>query len=83
MVLDVIAGPAALAGLMAGDRIDLVAGDKVSAARLIEIIRASSPGTKLPLKVVRNGHPLDLNFVIGDWKQWASPAALSPAHFLR
>ena len=75
VVLDVIAGPAALAGLVAGDRIDAAAGEKVTAVRLIEMIRASTPGTRLPLHVIRDGRQLDLDFVIGDWKEWASPAA--------
>lgn len=75
LVADVIAGPAALAGLSPGDRIDAVAGEKVGAARFLEIIQASSPGTRLPLRVVRDGRVLELEFVVGDRAQWASPSA--------
>lgn len=74
VVVDVIAGPAALAGLRPGDRIDIAAGEKVGAARLLEVIRASSPGTRLPLRVSRDGRVLELNLVVGDREQWAAPA---------
>ncbi|MEO8158389.1 MAG: PDZ domain-containing protein [Betaproteobacteria bacterium] len=77
LVADVIAGPAALAGLSPGDRIDTVAGEKVGAARLLEIIQAASPGTRLPLRVVRDGRVLELEFVVGDRAQWASPSAFA------
>jgi hypothetical protein len=75
LVADVIAGPAALAGLAPGDRIDAVAGEKVGAARVLEIIQASSPGTRLPMRVIRDGRVLELELVVGDRAQWAAPAA--------
>jgi hypothetical protein len=75
VILDILAGPAALSGLKPGDRIDLVAGEKVKAARLLELIHASSPGKKLPLRVLRDGRALDVDFIVGDWQQWATPAA--------
>ena len=75
VVLDVIAGPAALAGLQPGDRIEMAAGEKVRAARLLNMIRASSPGARLPLRVLREGHALDLVLVVGDRSQWASPSS--------
>ncbi|HEX7952341.1 MAG TPA: PDZ domain-containing protein, partial [Burkholderiales bacterium] len=62
LIADVIAGPAALAGLAPGDRIDAVAGEKVGAARLLEILQASPPGTRLPLRVVRDGRVLPIEF---------------------
>lgn len=74
VVLSVIAGPAALAGLQPGDRIDSAGAEKVNASRLIEMIRGSTPHTRMPLHVIRDGHPLDVDFVVGDWKEWASPA---------
>ena len=74
IVLDVIAGPGALAGLMPGDRIETAAGEKVNAARFIEMIRNSAPRARLPLRVIRDGHGLELDFVVGEWKEWASPA---------
>jgi len=75
IVVDTLAGPAALAGLLPGDRIETVAGEKVDAARLLEIIRSSTPGTRLPLEVVRDGQNLRLELVIGSREQWASPAS--------
>jgi len=53
VVIDVIAGPAALAGLLPGDKIEHTAGEKASAARLLDMIRGSHPGTRLPLHVIR------------------------------
>lgn len=78
VILDVIAGPAALAGLRPGDKVELVAGEKMDAARLLEIIHSASPGKRLPLRVLRDGRPLDIDFIIGDWQQWATPAAYPP-----
>ncbi len=75
VVIDTLAGPAALAGLLPGDRIEMAAGEKVGAARLLEIIRASTPGTKLPLRLVRDGKEAQLNLVIGSREQWASPSS--------
>lgn len=75
VVVDVIAGPAALAGLLPGDNIDVAAGEKVGVARLLEIVRTSSPGTRLPLRVIREGQVLELNLVVGDRAQWAAPSA--------
>ena len=74
-IVDVIAGPAALSGLKAGDRIEYAAGEKVNAGRLLEKIQASSPGQTLPLRVLRDGRALDVNFMVGDRQQWATPAA--------
>ncbi|MBC8008375.1 MAG: PDZ domain-containing protein [Prolixibacteraceae bacterium] len=78
VVIDVIAGPAALAGLLPGDRVEMVAGEKVGAARLLDMIRASSPGARLPLRVLRDGHVLELILVVGDRSQWATPSSFPP-----
>ena len=75
VVLDVIAGPAALAGLKPGDTIDSVAGEKRGAAQLLELIRASAPGTRVPLRVVRDGRVLAVSLVVGTLRQWATPSA--------
>ena len=75
VVIDTIAGPAALAGLLPGDRIEMAAGEKVGAARLLEIIRSSTPGARLPLKVVRDAQVLQLELVVGSREQWASPSS--------
>lgn len=75
VILDVIAGPATLSGLKAGDKIDSVAGEKMNAARLLETLHSSSPGQLLPLRVLRDGAALDVNFIVGDLQQWATPAA--------
>ena len=78
VVIDVIAGPAALAGLLPGDKIEMATGEKASAERLLDIIRGSHPGTRLPLHVIRDGHALDLDLVVGDREQWAAPSAYRP-----
>src|SRR5258706_8411980 len=43
--------------------------------RLLEIVRTSSPGTRLPLRVIREGQVLELSLVVGDRAQWAAPSA--------
>lgn len=75
IVVDVIAGPAALAGLRPGDRIETMAGEKTTAAQLLDRLRASTPGTRIPLHVIREEKALDLVLVIGDHAQWATPLA--------
>jgi len=75
VVMDTIAGPAALAGLLPGDRIDAAAGEPVGAARLLEIIWSSTPGTRLPLRVIRDTQVLELDLVVGDRETWASPSS--------
>jgi hypothetical protein len=75
IVIDMIAGPAAAAGFLPGDRIDAVAGEPVGAARFLEIIRSSTPGTRLPLRVIRGTQVIDLDLVIGDRETWASPSS--------
>ena len=73
-----IAGPAVLAGLLPGDKIEFAAGEKASAASLLDMIRGSHPGTRLPLHVIRDGRSLDLDLVVGDREQWAAPSAYRP-----
>ncbi len=75
VVIDAIAGPAAVAGLLPGDRIDSAAGKKTGAAQLLEMIRLSRPGTRLPLRVIRGTQVLGLDLVIGDRETWASPSS--------
>ena len=75
VVRDVIAGPAALAGLKPGDRIESAAGEKMGAAQLLGLIQASSPGTRIPLRIMRDGRVLALSLVIADVRQWATPSA--------
>jgi hypothetical protein len=75
VVIDTIAGPAALAGLLPGDRIDAASGEQVGAARLLEMIRSSAPGTRLPLRVIRDTQVLELVLVVGDREAWASPSS--------
>ena len=75
IVVDIIAGPAALAGLQPGDKIESVDGEKVEAQRLLEIIRRSTPGKRLPMRIVRAGRVMDLALVVGDLAQWAAPSA--------
>ncbi len=75
IVVDVIAGPAALAGLRPGDRIETLAGEKITAAQLLDRLRASTPGMRIPLHVIRNEKALDLVLVVGEHAQWATPLA--------
>ncbi len=61
--------PAAKAGLLPGDIILSVRGDKISAQyNLAERILEYAPGDKIDLEVSRNGEKLDLNVELGEQK---------------
>src|SRR5258706_7421026 len=81
VVVDVIAGPAALAGLLPGDNIDVAAGEKVGVARLLEIVRTSSPRTRVPVRGICERQVLELNLGVCDPAQWAAPFAYSARNF--
>ena len=74
LVLDVVAGPAALAGLQPADRIVSVGSENVDAARFLDIVRSSRPGAKLLLGILRQGQLQKMELVVGDLEEWASPA---------
>lgn len=78
VVLGMIAGPAALAGLRSGDRIVSVAGEPAGAARLLAMIQSSAPGTRLPLQVIRDERSMDLLLTVGAPEHWAAPSAQAP-----
>ncbi|HVY07140.1 MAG TPA: PDZ domain-containing protein [Burkholderiales bacterium] len=77
VVLDVIAGPAALAGFHPGDRIVAASGTKVDAAGLLDSMRSWMPGMRVPMRLVRDSQELDVVLVVGNLRDWASPAAYS------
>jgi hypothetical protein len=78
-VLGMVAGPAALAGLMQGDRIQRIGEREVDAARARAIIDASAPGARLLLQVVRGATPLQVELVVDERERWSGPADYSAA----
>jgi hypothetical protein len=70
----VVAGPAALAGILPADRIVSVSGEPVSASRFVQILESSRPGQKLLLGLLRQGKTRPVEFVVGDLEKWASPS---------
>ncbi|MGH2358926.1 MAG: PDZ domain-containing protein, partial [bacterium] len=79
VVLGVIAGPAAIAGLMTGDRILRIDDVEVDANRAQAKIETSSPGTRLRLQIVRGTAPLEIELVIDERDRWLTPAAFPAA----
>ncbi|WP_192036586.1 Do family serine endopeptidase [Halomonas sp. YLGW01] len=60
-------GPAAAAGLEPGDVLLEVDGRTIRDARAVMTdVAAISPGTQLPLRLVRNGKPLDVTLEVGE-----------------
>lgn len=76
LVVDLLAGPGALAGLLPGDRILSVGEEAVDAAKLRETISASRPGSVLPLTFERGGQTHKAEVVVGDAGVWTPPARL-------
>lgn len=70
LVSDVEAGgPAASAGLRAGDVVIAADGEAVtSMARLTAAIRAHEPGDAFRLTVLRQGKQMDVEAVLGEWR---------------
>ncbi|MFN5946008.1 MAG: PDZ domain-containing protein, partial [Phycisphaerae bacterium] len=59
-------GPAANAGLRAGDIIIAVDGEETSSSDVMRaIISSKSPGTKVPIRVYRDGLPLEFEVTLG------------------
>lgn len=77
----VLAGPAAVAGLAAGDRITHIRGEPADAARFVAIVGDAAPGTTLQLSVQRDAQSgaesvaLELVVVVDDRERWRGPAA--------
>jgi len=61
--------PAARAGLMKGDIILEINGEKITKSNsLAKIISRYSPGETITLKILRNKQEIIKNVVLGEWK---------------
>ncbi len=74
LVRGVMAGPAAIAGILRGDRILRIEGVEVDAARAHAMIGASLPGNRRIFDVLRDGKPLTIEVWIGSRDRWAGPS---------
>ncbi len=77
VVLGVIAGPAAVAGLRRGDRIIEIDRLEVDAIIADAIIESSSPGNRLALVVMRDGKPLTMTLTVDTRERWVTPGAVA------
>ncbi len=78
-VLGVVAGPAAVAGLRAGDLIVRINGVEVDAARANAIITSALPGKRLVLDVIRDNEPMKLTMTIESSERWLAPSKFASA----
>lgn len=78
-VRGVVAGPASLAGLRAGDLIVRINDTAVDAATATAIINSSVPGDRLVLDVIRNNEHMTMTMVIDSENNWIAPSALRSA----
>ena len=74
LVQGTVAGPAAIAGLMRGDRIVRIDGAEVDAARAQAMIAASAPGTRLRLEILRGTAAVQMQLVVDERERWSGPA---------
>ena len=71
--------PAAKAGIRPYDVVTEVGGKRVQAGRqLISIVSSMAPGSKLELKILRNGKEVDVDLVVGKRPTRESIAGASP-----
>ena len=77
VVLGVVAGPAAVAGLQRGDRIVEVDRIEVDATTTYGMIESSSPGDRLALVVIRDGQPMAMTLEIDTRARWAAPGSFA------
>ena len=63
-VAGMVAGPAAMAGVLQGDRILRIDDIEVDASRAHAMIAASSPGTTLSLQLMRGDSPMQIELEI-------------------
>ena len=75
-VRGVVAGPASIAGLRAGDVIMRINNVAVDAASATAIINSSAPGKRLVLDVVRDNEHMTMTMVIDSEDDWIAPSAL-------
>jgi len=78
-VRGVVAGPAAIAGLRANDRIVRIDNVEVDGASATTIINSAAPGDRLVLDVIRNNEQLTLIMVIDTEENWIPPSAFASA----
>ncbi len=78
-VRGVVAGPAAIAGLRAGDRIVRIDNVEVDGTSATAIINSASPGEQLVLDVIRNDERFKLTMVIDTEENWIPPLSFFSA----
>lgn len=69
------AGPGAAAGVLPGDRILRIGEVEVNAQRVLALMSAASPGTRMRLHILRGDKPLQIDLVVDSRERWATPAA--------
>ena len=79
IVLGMVAGPAAIAGIEQGDRILRIGGLAVDAHKAYTSIASSSPGQRLRLDVMRGDVLLPIELTIEARAHWSAPAAFAAA----
>lgn len=75
VVAGTIAGPATKAGLLRGDRILRAGGRDTDARQLHALVRASRPGDRLRLQVLRGDRTMEIALVVDEYERWAGPVA--------
>ena len=78
-VRGVVAGPAAIAGLRAGDLITRINSVAVDADSATAIIYSSVPGDRLVLDVTRDNKQMSMTMVIDSEDNWIAPSLLRSA----
>jgi len=78
-VRGVVAGPAAIAGLRAGDLITRINNVAVDANSATAIINSSVPGDRLVLDVIRDSKPMSMTMVIDSEDNWIAPSLMRSA----
>ncbi|MFN0038987.1 MAG: PDZ domain-containing protein [Burkholderiales bacterium] len=79
LVTNLVAGPAAVAGVRRGDRILRIGDETVDAARARQIILATAPGTRLVLHILREARALQIPVEVAARERWSGPAAFTSA----
>ncbi|MGD0280766.1 MAG: tetratricopeptide repeat protein [Dissulfurispiraceae bacterium] len=76
LLVDVVeGGPAAIAGLKKGDIIVECEGVKISeTAQITLLVSVETPGTIVPIKIIRDGNSMTFNVTLGEPRNQAQPA---------